>query len=419
MARWTEQFIPIDNSPAGAGPVDSRELLLRAGFIREIAPGSYVLLPLAQQVRTKIKEIIRRHVHRIAAQELHLPLAISPENEPAPFDPLRHVGSMSEILAIARATITSTRQLPQRWFHIGPVAGGSGRSSAGLLRMREEMMFEGFSIDRDRAGIDDSFQDFIGAIAAALAQCGVRCLSVESLPEQTKNRPTVLFVAPVDSGDRIVAHCENCGYTVPVAGASTLLSPGELLDAGEEERCARCGSAVARIRTVEIARLGEVDPRLDALSITTAKGNRKSLAVGSYRIAVDRLIAMVVEQWSDERGIVWPDSISPFQVIVAPVVSDRLVRNAAERLCSLLEANGFSVLFDNRDVDAALKAGEGDMIGIPWRITMGEKTREGTVEIVCRSSGTTEEVILDDIIDRLGQVMEENVAGSALRSVDE
>lgn len=408
MPRWTERFIPIDQSRAADPVVDSRRLLLDAGYIREIAPGSYVLLPMAQQVRMKIKEIIREQIFRAQAQELHLPLAVVSGEEVVPFDPLRHAGSMAEILAIARSTIHSTRQLPQRWFHIGPVAGGSGRSSAGLMRMREEMMFEGFSIDRDKVGSEDSFQDFLGAITTALSRCGVRCLTIETFPEQTKNGATVLLVAPAESGDRMVSHCSNCGYTIPREDSPQAAQLVGVSSARGGEKCERCGSPVTVVRTVEIARLGQVDPRYDPLTIPTSKGGSRSLAIGSYRIAIDRLIAMIVEQWSDLRGIVWPASISPFQVIVALCApGDRLVKLAAEKLCSLLEANGFSVLFDDRDLDAATKRADNDLIGIPWRINMGEATRKGTVELVSRATGTVEDVVLDDMIDRLGQVMEE------------
>jgi prolyl-tRNA synthetase len=121
---------------------------------------------------------------------------------------------------------------------------------------------------------------------------------------------------------------------------------------------------------------------------------------------------MVVEQWSDERGLVWPATISPYQVIVTPVVSgDRLVTSASERLASLLAANGFPVLLDDRDLEAETKFSDADLVGIPWRITMGAGTREGRVEIVSRSTGRSEEVVLDDIIDRLGQLMEELPGG--------
>jgi prolyl-tRNA synthetase len=125
-----------------------------------------------------------------------------------------------------------------------------------------------------------------------------------------------------------------------------------------------------------------------------AEGNERTIVMGTYGIGITRTAAAVIEQSHDENGIVWPMPIAPFQIHVTPVnVKDARARETAERLTAELEAKGVEVLYDDRDERPGAKFKDADLLGVPLRVTIGEKgLNEGIVELRDRKSGTVEKV---------------------------
>ncbi len=135
------------------------------------------------------------------------------------------------------------------------------------------------------------------------------------------------------------------------------------------------------------------------LKVTNEAGEEVTLIMGSYGIGVERLLAAAVELYHDANGMALPPSIAPFELVVTPVnIADETQRTIATRLAGAAGSAGLDILFDDRDERAGVKFKDADLIGIPWRITVGKKAAQGLVEVVERRSKETVEVPVDDAV---------------------
>ena len=134
----------------------------------------------------------------------------------------------------------------------------------------------------------------------------------------------------------------------------------------------------------------------------TADGKEVPIVMGSYGIGVERIITAAIEQNHDADGIIWPKSLTPFDVIVTVTnMKDEKLRAAGEKLYQELQDAGLQVLLDDRDERAGVKFKDADLIGIPYRITIGKKIADGAVELFDRRAKKSEDVTLDDIVARV------------------
>ncbi|WP_456392729.1 proline--tRNA ligase [Persephonella sp.] len=139
-------------------------------------------------------------------------------------------------------------------------------------------------------------------------------------------------------------------------------------------------------------------------------GREKPIIMGCYGIGVSRLMAAAVEQSHDENGIIWPESIAPFILhILALNVKDQQIKDIAEEIYTKAKEKGIEVLYDDRDISPGAKFKDADLIGIPYRIVVGKKVKEGKIELQKRATGEKEEVSIDGLealLDRLKQVQD-------------
>jgi prolyl-tRNA synthetase len=168
------------------------------------------------------------------------------------------------------------------------------------------------------------------------------------------------------------------------------------------EQCVNCGSALDVFKAVEIGHIFKLGTKYSAsmgANIETADHQHVPIVMGSYGIGVERVMVSAVELFNDEAGIVWPPAIAPFEVILTPVnVKDADLVAAAENLYVGLQAAGVDVLLDDRDERAGVKFNDADLIGVPFRITVGKKVKEGKVELMTRATRTSEDVTLDEVV---------------------
>jgi prolyl-tRNA synthetase len=128
--------------------------------------------------------------------------------------------------------------------------------------------------------------------------------------------------------------------------------------------------------------------------------------MGSYGIGIERILTACIEQSNDENGFWLPPTIAPFEIVVTPVnVKDEQVSKAAIDIANRLQAAGFEVLFDDRDERPGVKFKDADLIGIPYRINVGKKVTEGTVEVVTRSTRSSEDASIGAIVEYFQRVL--------------
>ncbi|MXQ54899.1 proline--tRNA ligase [Shimazuella alba] len=173
----------------------------------------------------------------------------------------------------------------------------------------------------------------------------------------------------------------------------------------EGDKCPRCGQPIRFQKGVEVGHIFKLGTRYsDAMkgNFLDANGREQTYLMGCYGIGISRTLSAVVEQHHDEGGIIWPESISPFAVhLIAVNMKDEIQRNLAEKLYRDLLQAGVEVLFDDRQERAGVKFKDADLIGIPTRIVVGSKAPDNLVEVKSRRTGESQEVMVDQVLDRI------------------
>jgi prolyl-tRNA synthetase len=201
------------------------------------------------------------------------------------------------------------------------------------------------------------------------------------------------------------------GYHVRGVSAEKHFADAEFADvhtAAAGDGCVQCGKALRIERVIEIGNIFKLGTKYSVplkANFLDEDGNERPIIMGSYGIGPARIAAAAVEQGNDENGIIWPPAIAPYQVIVLPVnVKDVKSMDIAEEMYTALEEKGFEALLDDRDERAGIKFKDADLIGIPWRIVIGEKNlREGLVEIKERRTGGVEKVRVEAAVEAVGK----------------
>ena len=180
----------------------------------------------------------------------------------------------------------------------------------------------------------------------------------------------------------------------------------DLRTVGSGEACPRCESGVLEVfKAMEIGHIFKLGTKYSesmGARVLTADGKEVPIIMGSYGIGVERIITAAIEQNNDSDGIIWPKSITPFDVIVTITnIKDEKLRSAAEQLYDDLRHAGLEVLLDDRDERAGVKFKDADLIGVPYRITIGKKIADETVELFDRKAKQSEDVKLADIVSRV------------------
>jgi prolyl-tRNA synthetase len=175
------------------------------------------------------------------------------------------------------------------------------------------------------------------------------------------------------------------------------------------EACPNCGKALRIDTAVEIGHIFKLGYRYtESMGARVLDKNGKEVIpiMGSYGIGIERILTAAVEQGNDDNGFWLPPSIAPFQIVVAPVnVKDETVKTAAEDIAKRLESAGFDIVLDDRDERPGVKFKDADLVGIPFRITVGKKVTEGTVEVVLRSTREVRDVTITAIVEHFQELL--------------
>src|SRR5437773_96945 len=239
--RWSQVFIPTLREVPAEAEVPSHQLLLRAGYVRQVAAGLYAHLFLARRSFLKIAQIIREEMNRIGGQEFYLP-ALNPAElwqesgrwssvdvmfklqDRGGHDLCLGFTHEEEMTNIARGELRSYKQLPQIWYQIQEKFRDEPRPKSGLLRLRQFLMKDSYSFDLDEAGLDKSYQKHVEAYKRIFDRCGLKSLYVEAFSGLMGGSVSSEYTAPTDAGEDVVATCE-CGYAANLEKAEAKAPP--------------------------------------------------------------------------------------------------------------------------------------------------------------------------------------------------
>lgn len=400
----------------GEAEVVSHKLMLRAGMIRKVAAGIYTYLPLGYRVIRKVEQIVREEMNRAGAQEILMPVALPAElwketgrwneygKELARFTD-RHdrefcLGPTHEevVTDIARREIRSYRQLPITLYQIQTKFRDEIRPRFGLMRGREFIMKDAYSFDRSEEDARLSYQKMYKAYHKIFERCGLRFKAVEAVSGLIGGSFSQEFMVLADTGEDQIATCGSCEYAVN-------------REKHEGDKCPKCGSNLETSRGIEVGHvfmLGDKYSRSMKATFVDKDGKEAYSVMGCYGIGVGRTAAAAVEQNHDDKGIIWPLHLAPFQVHLIPIQdqSER-VMVTAELIYGTLNHEGIEVLLDDRSDRAGVKFNDADLIGIPFQIIIGEKNlSEGFVEVKERATGKTTKFNTEDTIQEIKKLLE-------------
>ena len=343
--RWSQMFIPtLRDDPADA-VAPSHRLLIRGGFIRQLMAGSYSMLPLGMRVATKVSDIIREEMNAIGGQEFLAPV-IHPaelwkttgrwddvEGIMVKFEDRRGIDLVlalthEEVFAHLASEISSYKELPQLWYHLQTKFRDEARPKSGLLRVREFIMKDSYSLDRDRDGLDRQFEAHRGAYNRIFTRLGLDSIAVEASSGNMGGSDSVEFVVRSETGEDRVARCGRCGYSANLERAVSLVEEVEDTPWGGEPQ----PFATPGIRTIaglaEVGEFAAAERQIKTLAYMV--GDEFTLVVlrGDHDLEVQKLADSVGEgvRTATEEEIVaklgaHPGSLGAVGVLY-PVIAD-------------------------------------------------------------------------------------------------
>ncbi|WP_438431261.1 proline--tRNA ligase [Gorillibacterium sp. sgz500922] len=393
--RQSEGWIPTLKEAPADSEAKSHRLLLRAGYIRQLAAGVYTYLPLGLRVLRKLEAIVREEMDAAGAQEILMPTlqplelweesgrasAYGPELVRLADRNGRGfaLGPTHEevVTALIRQDLTSYRQLPVTLYQIHTKYRDERRPRYGLLRCREFRMKDAYSFHADEAGLEETYGRMRFAYETIFRRIGLQALAVEADSGPIGGEGgSHEFMALAESGEDTLLVCPACGY-----GANVEAAEGRTA----ADACPRCGKPLSATRGIEVGHVFKLGTKysaaMNALAVG-ADGKQRPVLMGCYGIGVSRLLAAVAEQHADDAGLNWPAAVAPYQIhllLLAP--RDEEQRELAEQVSSELELAGYEVLLDDREERPGVKFHDADLIGLPLRLTVGKDTSAGRLEL--------------------------------------
>ena len=301
--RASQLFLPtLRDAPADAEAA-SHKLLVRGGFIRQVGTGLWTYLPLGWRVHQKVVQIIREEMNAIGGQEMLCPVLTPAElwersgriAIPQVFKLVDGSGrafvlplSHEETMTFHATELQSYRQLPQTWYHFSTKERDEPRARGGLLRVREFIMKDSYSFDRDEAGLDESFARHAGAYATIFERCGLDVYLVEAESGIMGGKESKGFLAPTGSGENELMRCENGDYFADLEAARGVAREPEFPEplAVPEE------IETPNVTTIDaLAESLGIDPAATSKAMPVVTGNRIVLALvrGDDRLSEEKL----------------------------------------------------------------------------------------------------------------------------------
>lgn len=426
--KFTQAFIPTMKEIPSEAQIPSHTLMLRAGMIRKLVSGIYTFLPLGFKVLKKVEGIIREEMNNAGAQELFLP-ALHPKelwDETGRWNLYgeemfklqdrnkRHFGlgpTHEEIITdLVRKEVRSYRQLPVTLYQFQTKFRDEIRPRFGIMRGREFMMKDCYSFDKDEAGLNVQYKKMIQAYKNIFQRCGFDFRMVQADSGNIGGSLSHEFMVMAPTGEEAIYYCPTCEHAVK-AKEEEDLQPDQR---GKEKiDCPTCKTPLGYSRVIEVGHtfnLGTKYSKAMNATFLDEKGESQYLIMGCYGIGVSRIVAASIEQSHDANGIIWPKSISPFQVILLPLdVGNDTVKETTNHIYEILVKNGFEVLLDDRDERAGVKFKDADLLGIPLKAIISSRgLSEGKVEVKMRKDGTTYKFDSSEAAKKIEEIFRSN-----------
>ena len=387
------------------------QLLIRAGFINKEMAGVYDILPLGLKVINKISDIVRDEMNKIGGIEMKTSVLQNKEvweksgrwNDDVVdnwFKTELKNGSEAGLSftneeaysSILKQYISSYKDLPVYPYDFKEIFRNETRSKSGILRGREFYWKALYSFSKDEAEHNIFYEQAKAAYQKIYERVGIGHLTYLTFASGgTFSKFSHEFQTICDSGEDTIFIDENKKIAV-----NKEVFTDEVLEDLELEK-----NKLIEKKAIEVGNIFTLGTKFSKpfdLKYKDEKGEEQLVFMGSYGIGISRLMGAIVEVFHDEKGIVWPESVAPFQVHLLSLGED----GQAQKIYDELEKKGIEVLFDDRDVSAGEKFADSDLIGIPLRVVVSKKSlAAGGVEIKKRNESESKVVSIEEFIKQI------------------
>ena len=388
----------------------SHRLMLRSGLIKKLASGLFTWMPLGLKVIRKIEGIVRKELDSYGAYELLMP-AVQPSELWKETGRWEEYGNLllriqdrherffcfgpthEEVITdIVRKEITSYKQLPVNFYQIQTKFRDEIRPRYGVMRAREFLMKDAYSFHLDQKSLEDEYENMGNAYNNIFNNLGLNFRKVSANSGEIGGSMSHEYHVLADSGEDEIAYCDEEAFAANV----------EMIDSKK----APDGGKLSFARGIEVGhifQLGDKYSKSMGLTVLNKEGKSVSPMMGCYGIGISRIVAASIEQNHDDKGIIWPGEIAPFEIIII-VLNDKNSDLTAkgQEIYESIRTIGKEVVIDDRDERAGVKFAEADLIGIPQQIVLSKRgINQGTIELVDRRTGVKEDLSIEDLIQRI------------------
>ncbi len=403
---WSKVFIPtLKDSPQDA-EVISHQLMLRAGMIRKVSSGIYTWLPLGLKVLRKIENIVREEMDQSGAQEVLMPMVHPKElwEETKRWEKMgpellrfkdRHdrdfcLGPTHEevITDLVRNNVKSYKELPLNIYQIQTKFRDEIRPRYGVMRGREFLMKDSYSFNIDEVSLQETYLLMRNTYKKILERIGLEYKIVKADSGAIGGDASEEFHVLAENGEDTIAISDASEFAI---NTELLLNEGEDISSLEGKPSPDGNGVIEIKKGIEVGhifQLGKIYTELMKVNVLNQEGRSVDLFMGCYGIGVSRLVAAAIEQNNDDKGILWPESIAPYEVNIVAIgyTKEPKIAEAANSLSEQLQAMGYEVIVDDRKDGYGTKMKDAELIGIPVNVIIGNKFLEsGEVELKHRN----------------------------------
>ncbi len=440
--RLSRYFLPIIKETPSEAQIVSHRLMLRAGLVRQTSAGIYAWLPLGFKVLRRLEDIVHQEQIRAGHHPMLMPTlqsadlwrtsgrydAYGPEmlriTDRHGRDMLYGPTNEEMITDIFKNAVGSYKDLPKTLYHIQWKFRDEIRPRFGVMRGREFFMKDGYNFDLTREDALHAYNRHLVSYLRTYERMGLQALPMradsgpiggdythEFLVLAETGESEVFYdsrVTDIKLGDREIDYDDVAQCQGVMEEFTTLYARTD--ETHDDAEFAKIDAANQRsARGIEVGQIfyfgTEYSEKMGAI-VVDYSGARVPVHMGSHGIGVSRLVGALIEAFHDDNGIIWPESVTPFHAgIVNLKQGDSATDAACAQIYQGLEAAGLEPLYDDREERAGAKFATMDLIGLPWRVTVGPRgLGNGVVELTSRKTGESEEMSIEAVIARISEI---------------
>lgn len=410
--RQTHLFTKTKKEAPADEVAKNAQLLIRAGYIYKNMAGAYSFLPLGLEVIEKINTVIREEMDAIGGQEMYMPSLQDPKlwKQTDRWDDdkvdvwfkseLKAGGEVGlawtheEVLTdIMRQYVSSYKDLPKFPYQIQTKFRNEIRAKSGIMRTREFWMKDLYSFSATQKQHDAFYEACAEAYSKIFNRLGIGDKTYRTFASGGAfTKFSHEFQTLAEAGEDIVY----------VSEAKSIAVNEEVLEEADLSELGVTREELKKRKSIEVGNIFSLGTKFSesiGLHFKDENGDEQPVIMGSYGIGPARAMGTVVDLLADAKGIVWPESIAPYQVhLVGLNLEDDEIKDWADGVYTSLQKRGVEVLYDDRDVRPGEKFADSDLLGMPYRVVVSRKTKEeGKFEVVTRVNGEVRQLTEEEL----------------------